>query len=83
MGVAQIFFGNNFQEAFLHLVGRFPRGQPGAVSQAEEMGINGDGRRSKDDVQNHIGGFAAYAGKGLEGFTFAWNPAAVFLNQDF
>ena len=83
MGMAQILFRNDFQQTLLHLIGRFSRRQSRAVSHAEEVGINRDGGFAKNDIQNHIGGFAPHAGKGFKGFAFARNFARMFLNKDF
>ena len=47
------------------------------------MGIHGDGGFTKNDIENHIGGLAPHAGKGLESFALAWNLAAMFLNKNF
>ena len=56
-------FWNHALQDFLDGQGCCSHSQSGAVGNAEDMGINGNGRASEGNVENHIGGLAANAGK--------------------
>ena len=51
--------------------------EAGAVADAEEMGVDGDGRLAEGDVEDDIGGLAADAGQRLEGLAIARNLPAM------
>ena len=50
-------------EHVLDLARRPARRQPGAVADAEQMRVDGDGRLAEGDVEHDIGGLAADAGQ--------------------
>ncbi len=45
-----------------------PRCQPGPVGNAEHMGVDREGLGAEGHVQDDVGGLAADAGQGLQGF---------------
>ena len=40
--------------------------EPGAVADAEDVGVDRDGRLAEGDVEHHVGGLAADAGQRLQ-----------------
>jgi len=70
-------------EQRLDLLDRLPFGQPGAVGNAEDMGIDREGFRAKGAVHHHIGGLAPDTGKGSQDIAIGGNFAAKITQQDF
>jgi hypothetical protein len=62
VGVFFPLFGDGFHQFFFDLLYRLALGKAGAVGDAEDVGIDGDGVFAKSGVQDHIGGFAANPG---------------------
>ncbi len=62
MGVALEFGWNDFFQSKLNFQRRFSRRQTGAISDAKQMGIDGDGRFTKGDVEHDIGRLAPHPG---------------------
>ena len=83
MGMAQILFGNDFQQSLLDLQRSLSGRQPGAVSKTKEMRIDGDGGFAENDVENHIGGLAPDAGQGFQSFALARNFACHVSRPEF
>ena len=61
VGIQFIFCGCDFLEALANLVGGGGAGQACSVSDAENVGIDGDDGLPKPDVEDHAGGFPPHA----------------------
>ncbi len=57
--------GHSFQQIRLHRRRGFARGQTRAVRNPVNVGIHGDHRLAKGDIQHHIGGFPPHSRQGL------------------
>src|SRR3984893_12010003 len=57
------------------------RGQTGAIGDAEDMGVDGDGGVTKGDVQDDVCGLAADAGQPGESVMIGRHLAGVLANQ--
>ena len=60
---------------------RLARRQAGAVADAEDMGVDRDGRLAEGDVHHHIGGLAADAGQRLQRLAVARHLAAMLVDE--
>jgi uncharacterized membrane protein len=60
---------------------RLADGQPGTVSDPEDVRVDRNRRLAKGDIENHIGRFAADAGQCFKRFTGARNRSAVLLDE--
>lgn len=56
-------------------------GKAGAVAEAKDVGVDGDGRFSEHDIEDDVGRLAADAGQGFEGSAVMRHFAAVFFQQ--
>ena len=66
----------------LDLVRRLALREPQPVGDAEDVGVDGDGRLDAQLVQHHAGGLAPDAGQRLQRLALQRNLAAVLLDQD-
>ena len=67
----------------LDLERRLADGKAGAIADAENVGIDGDGRFAESDVKHHIGGLAADTRQGFERIAVVRNLTAVFGDELF
>ena len=77
MGMELAFRGDDLLQPVLDRPGRRSRRQAGAVADAEDMGVDGQGRVGEGDVQHHIGGLAADPRQGLEDVAVDRHRAAM------
>ena len=70
------------QQFLLDRQRRLPRRQPGTVADAEDVGVDGDGRRAEGDVAHHVGGLAPDAGQRLQRRLVVRDDTAVALDQE-
>jgi len=80
--IDQVFGRDAFEQLLLHFQRRFARGEARAVAEAKDVRVHRHGRFSKRRVEHHIGGFAADAGQGFEGFARAGHLPAVLFHQN-
>ncbi len=83
MGVALVVLGKDLFEPVFHLARRLAGRDPGAVADAEDMRVDGDGRFAERDVKDDIGGLTPDAGKFFQGIAGLWNLTAVFVDKGF
>ncbi len=57
------------------------RGEPHAVRDPKDMGVNRKGLPAKCGVKDNIGGLATHPRQGLEGLAVLWHKAIVFVEQ--
>ena len=69
-----------FYQFFFDFDDIFARCQSCAVGDAEDVGIDGDGGLAEGGVEYDVGGFAADAGQGFEGFAIFGDVAFVFFD---
>lgn len=77
MGIEHEFVGDEFDEFFFDFHHVLAGGDTGAITDPEDMRIDGNGRFAKGGIQHHIGGFAPDPGQGLEGFAIPGDLAAM------
>src|SRR5690606_28556447 len=66
----------------LHRRRRFPGRHAAAVRNAENVGIDRDGRLAECDVEDHVGGLAADTRQGFERLAVTGYFAAMALDQE-
>ena len=79
--VQAVFLGHALQQFQLDLERVLARRQAGAVADAEDVGVDGDGRLAEGHVHHHVGGLAADAGQRLQLLVGVRHLAAVALDQ--
>ena len=81
VGIQLVLVGHVPEQRFLNgeyvLAGRESR----AIPDAEDMGVDGDGRMPKGGVENNVGGFPPDAWQGLKRFPVIRHCAAMPLHQ--
>ena len=70
------------EQLLLNLDWRLARRQAGSVGDAEDMRVDRHRGFAERHVEHHVGGLAAHAGQGLQGFTGAGYLAAVLGEQE-
>ena len=65
--VLPVHFGGDTEQRVLDVTNGFPRRQAGTVAQSENMGVYGERRLAKGDIEDDIGCFASDAGQGFQG----------------
>ncbi len=81
VGVVQEFRGDELQQFLFHFEHVLARCQSGAVGDAEDMRVDGDGRLAEGGVENDIGGLAADTGQGFKRGAVFRNFAAVLFTR--
>ena len=81
VGVELEFVGYELEQALLDLVDVFAGGEAGAVGDAENMRVHGDGRLAESGVEYDIGGLAPHARQGFEGLARLRYFATVSRNE--
>ena len=81
VGVAFVLRRNHLLQLHLNFERILAGGQPGAVADAENMGVDRDGRLAEGDVQNYIGGLASDAGQCLQRLARTRHLPAVLSDQ--
>src|SRR5471030_2442695 len=74
--------GNHFQQFIFHVLYGLSGSKAGAVTDAVDVGVDGNGGPAEGGVEHHVGGFAAYAGQGFEGGTVFRHFTIVFFQQN-
>src|SRR5690625_375316 len=82
VGVAAECVGNRLDQLVLHRAHGLAGRQAGAVGDAEDVRVHGNGRFAEGGVEDHVGGLAADAGQRLQFLARARNLAAVVFDQD-
>ena len=82
VGVDLVLGGDVLEQCQFHRQRRLALAEPGAVADAEDMRVDGDGRLAKGGVEHHIGGLAADARQRLQRFAVARHLAAMLLEED-
>ena len=62
MGVFLEAIGHGLKQCIFNSKYIFSNGNPGAIGNPENMGVNGNGGLPKGGVQDYVGGFAAHPG---------------------
>ena len=83
MGVAQVLFGNDFQQAFLHLEGDFPGASPVRFPRRNRCVSTAMVGSPKMMFKTTLAVLRPTPGSASKGFAFARNLAAMFLHQNF
>ena len=73
----------DFLQLALNLNHVFPRGQPRAVADAENMRVDSYGWVPESHVEHHIRRFPPHAGKRLHGLAVFWNLTAMIGDELF
>ena len=81
VGVLAEFLRHVAQQLALDFERRLAGRKPGAVRDAEDMGIHGDGRLAERGVEDHVRGLATHAGQRFEVLARARHLAAVPVHQ--
>ena len=81
MGVHRVFVGYALEQLLFDFQRILAGCQPRAVADAEDVRVHGHGGLTESHVEHHIGGLAAYAGKGFQLFAGSGYCACVQLNQ--
>lgn len=81
MCIAPVFGRGDTGEFFFHGQWRFAGGDAGPVAEAENMGVDGDGRVAKGGIQDDIGRFSADTGQRLQCGTIIRDLAGVHFDQ--
>ena len=81
MCVQFVFVRDDFLQAVFDLAGVFSGREIGAVADAKNMGVDSDGRLSKNHIQHHIGSLASHAGKGFERVAIPRHLATMICYQ--
>ena len=76
------FFRDQPQQAVLDLDYVFTGRDTGPVGDPEDVRINRDGGMPECRVENHVGGFPADTGQGLEGGTVFRDLPVMLFSQD-
>ena len=82
VGVALVFGGGARLERLLDRERRLARGEPGAIGDPENMGVDRDRRLAEGHVQHHVGGLASNPRKRLQGHPITRHLAAMLLDQN-
>ena len=83
VGVAAKFFWYTFFKFFFNLFDCFARRKTGAVADAEDMGVDGEGFLAPCDVHDDVGGLAAHAWEFDQLVAGAGNFSAIVVDQNF
>jgi len=59
------------------------RRNSGAIANAENMGVDGEGFCAKGGVHHHIGSFPAHAGQSLQRIAVGGHFAGMITDEDF
>src|SRR5580700_10241269 len=81
MGVQPVALRHDFQQLHFDVERGLADRQPGAIANAEDVGVDGDGRLAEGDVEHDVGGLAADARQGFQRLAVVRNFAAVFFNE--
>ncbi len=82
MGIKAKLFRYILQQFFFNIQNGLARSQAGAIRDAEDMGVYGDGGMTESGVENHIGGFAADTGQGFQRCPVFRHLAVILFHQD-
>ena len=83
VGAVPVFFWRDAFEAGFDLVGRLAGREAGAIGDAENMRVNGDGRLAERFVEDDIRGLAANAWKSDQGRASVGNLTTELVDQHF
>src|SRR5262245_50718554 len=81
MGVELVFRRHHLVELHLDLERRLAGGHAGAVSHAENVGIDRNGRLAEGNIEHHVGGLAPDPGQRLQRLARARDRAAVLADE--
>ena len=81
MGVQQVFLRHDLHQLHLDVERRLADRQAGAVADAEDVGIDRDGRLAEGDVEHDVGGLAADAGQRFQRLAIVRDLAAVLVDE--
>ncbi len=81
MCVMREFPGNHFQQRILHVSRRFPRRDPGAICDAEDVRVDRYCRLSENCVEDDVRSFASHSGQSFERLARARHFTAVFVGD--
>ena len=79
--VQHVLLGDHLEQLQLDRQRVLARRQPGAVADAENVGVDRHGRLAERDVEHHVGGLAADAGQRLQRLARARHLAAVLGDE--
>lgn len=82
VGMEQEAFWDLFFESLFYRQRRFAGRKAGAIADAKEVGVDGNGRLLEPDVQDHIGGLTADAGQGFERLAIPRHLAAMLVDEN-
>jgi len=82
MSVHEMMVGHHTHEIIFDLFGGFTWSEPRAVTEAEDVGVNGDEGPAKGDVEHDIGGFTSDAWKRDESGVGLGDFAAMLINEN-
>ena len=79
VGVQEVFSGNYFEEFLFDGQRRFAGCKTDAVGETKKMGVDGDGRLAKSNVEDYIRRFAPNTGQGFKGGSLVRHLAAMLF----
>ena len=82
VGMRLVFSRHHLLQFHLDLEWRLAGGHSGAVANAKNMGVNGDGRFTKSNIEHDVAGLATDARQGLQRFARARHLSAM-LGEKF
>ena len=82
VGVLHELSGHESQQFLFHLQGRLARGDSGAVTEAEDVGIHRHRRLSEGGVEHHVGGLSSDAGQRLQRLAVGGDLSPMLRDQD-
>ncbi|MNP40946.1 hypothetical protein D3C76_1346190 [compost metagenome] len=68
---------HHLEQLLFNQIDIFARSETGAIANAEDVGIYGNGRPAKGGIEHHVGGLATDARQGLQRGTIFRYLAAV------
>ncbi len=81
MCVMREFPGSEFDQRIFHVSRRFPRRDPGAVGDPEDVRVDRYCRLSEDCVEDDVRSFSSYSGQSFERLARARHFTTVFVGD--
>ena len=81
MGVALKLVRRHFFQLLFHIQHSFAWRQSGAVADAEEMGIDGNGGHPEGDIEDDVGGFAPNTRQAFQHLPVGRHVTAMLVDQ--
>ena len=83
MSMEPILLRHHFQQFHLDFDGRFAGRQPGAIADAKDMRVDGDGRFAEGNIEHDVRGLAAHSRQSFQRLAVMRNHAAMLADELF